>query len=125
MDKSSMDDLCHLIELYKGDVSFSKYLLTNLLEKMKLGKKLDYESFLVALMNSLQHKDYLKELVDTLFRYEQFHVSNHYKLTFDMLVALMDQRLYEHEQGRRLIKTIQLQMAMRINNDNQSMTELF
>jgi hypothetical protein len=70
MDKSSMEDLCYLIELYKGDASFSKYLLTNLLEKMSRGKKLDYESFLIAFINSIQHREYLKELIDTLFNYE-------------------------------------------------------
>ena len=48
-----MDDLCYLIQLYENEPSFSKYLLGNLLEKMKQGKKLDYESFMVAFTSSL------------------------------------------------------------------------
>jgi len=65
-----MDNLCYLIQLFKEDAAFSKYLLSKLLSKMQLGKKLDFESFLIAFTHSLQHKDYLSDLVDVLFSYE-------------------------------------------------------
>ena len=35
MEKTSMEDLCYLIQLYSHDPAFSKYLLVNLLEKMR------------------------------------------------------------------------------------------
>jgi len=106
MDKSSMNDLCYLIEIYKGDAAFSKYILTNLLEKMSRGNKLEFESFLIAFLHSLQHKEHLKELVDILLNYEQFHSSTFWNLTYQLLDGIMENRVYEHEQGLRLIKAI-------------------
>ena len=53
MDKISMDNLCYMIQLFKEDPIFSKYLLTNLLKKMQDGKKLDFDSFLIAFTHSL------------------------------------------------------------------------
>ena len=38
-----IEDLVELIKLFKNDEKFSKYLLINLLEKMKAGKKLHFE----------------------------------------------------------------------------------
>jgi len=37
---------------------------------MKQGKKLMFESFVIAFIDSLQHKDHLEELVDSLLTYE-------------------------------------------------------
>ena len=68
--------------MYKEDPAFSKYILTNLLEKMSRGKKLEYESFIVAFLHSLQHRDHLKELVDILLNYEEFHSQTYWNLTF-------------------------------------------
>ena len=90
-----MDNLCYLIQLFKEDAAFSKYLLSNLLNKMQLGKKLDFESFLIAFTHSLQHKDYLSDLVDVLFSYEQFYTSHSYIISSDILKACMTNRLYE------------------------------
>lgn len=53
MDRLGMNDLCYLIGLFNEDVSFSRYLLIRLLDKMSKGKKLDLETFTIAFLNSL------------------------------------------------------------------------
>ena len=79
---------------------------------MTKGKKLDYETFMVAFTSSLQHKDYLPELVDTLLNYEQFHTAKSYNSLHDVLKAAHKAKLYESPDGLRLIKAIQLKFAM-------------
>lgn len=53
MARTSVQNICYLIELYKSDIPFSKYLLTCLLEKMAEGTRVDFDTFLVAFMHSL------------------------------------------------------------------------
>ena len=52
-----IEDICYLIQLYKEDASFSRFLLSNLIGKMKTGKKLDYNLLVQALLASLRHKN--------------------------------------------------------------------
>jgi len=44
-----VDDICFLIDVFKNDVDFSQYLINNLIQKLKAGKKLDFEQFVKAL----------------------------------------------------------------------------
>lgn len=106
MARATLPNICYLIELYKDDAAFSKYLLTCLLEKMAEGKKLDFETFLVAFMHSLQHREYLEDLMDTLLSFEAFFSSNYFNQIYWILETVMEERLYEHEQGLRLIRAI-------------------
>jgi len=72
MERIDINDLCYLIELFNEDLSFSKYLLDRLLERKANGKKLDFDTFTIAFLNSLQHKEHIPELVEALFSYETF-----------------------------------------------------
>ena len=106
MMRQSIQNICYLIDLYRDDVPFSKYLLTCLLEKMNEGKKLDFETFLIAMVNSLKHKEHTKELVDTLFNFEMFYSAEYSNLMATILEAVMKEGLYDEEQGKRLISAI-------------------
>ena len=75
---------------------------------MQEGKKLDFETFIVAFMHSLHHRDKLKELVDALLNFEVFISSQDMSLSFKILEKAQEMKLYEHEEGQRLIKAIQL-----------------
>ena len=131
MARSTLPNICYLIELYKNDAPFSKYLLTCLLEKMADGKKIDFETFLIAFLHSLKHKEHLEQLIDTLLNFEVFFSSNYFNQIYTILEAIMEERLYEHEQGIRLIKAIQLQLAFKISsglknpNESNSLRRLF
>eukprot|EP00354_Favella_ehrenbergii_P005085 CAMPEP_0170471786 /NCGR_PEP_ID=MMETSP0123-20130129/13951_1 /TAXON_ID=182087 /ORGANISM="Favella ehrenbergii, Strain Fehren 1" /LENGTH=98 /DNA_ID=CAMNT_0010739673 /DNA_START=233 /DNA_END=529 /DNA_ORIENTATION=- len=98
MEKTSMSDLCHMIEMFKDDQSFNRYLVICLLDKMKKGKKLEFENFIVAFLSGLQHKEYLPDLVQALVSYEQFHLENSYEIYYKILV--------ETAEGSKLIKAI-------------------
>lgn len=115
MDRVGMNDLCYLIELFKDDESFSKYLLICLLDKMSKGKKLDLESFTIAFLNSLQHKEHLPDLVDALFSYENFFHGSSNEFYYKILAAATKYKLYESNTGIRLIKTIQVMFARGLN----------
>ena len=98
IDKTNMDDLCYMIQLFKSDPAFSKYLLSKVLEKMhEQGAKCDYDSFIVALLNSLHHTEYLEQMVDTLLSYERFlALDREIHTTYKMLTRIHELRLYEH-----------------------------
>lgn len=106
MHGMAMEDICYLLQLFKDDMAFSKYLATNLLRKMKNGAKLDFESFLIALVSSLQHKDHLDDLVDALLNFEQFHTDKSLNFIKDLLSAAADQELHKHPAGVRLINAL-------------------
>lgn len=74
---------------------------------MQQGKKLDYDSFNVALTASLRHNNHnLGELVNELLNYEEFHATNDSSFINKIYIADKKHRLFESPDGMRLLKII-------------------
>ena len=108
MEKTSIGDLCHMIDIFKDDKDFNRYLVICLIDKMKGKDKLEFDSFIIGFINSLQHREFLPNLIDALVSYENFHVDSerNFKLYYKILNAANKHKLYEHEDGKKLIKLI-------------------
>ena len=118
MEKTSISDLCHMIEIFKDDHSFNRYLVICFIDKLKGTAKLEFDAFIVGFINSLQHREFLPNLMEALISFEQFHVDDdsNYELYYKILDAANRHKLYEHEEGRKLIKTIQLKLAILLDH---------
>ena len=68
--------------------------MSNLIAKIKTGKKLEYESMVKALLASLRHKNYhLAEIVDVLLNDEEFHTTHKNELI---------RQIYDYDEKFRL-----------------------
>ena len=74
---------------------------------MQGGKKLDYQSLVMALLASFRHKnDHLAEFVNILLSYEEFHTASDNNLIRNIYDADHKFQLFEKPDGIRLVSAV-------------------
>ena len=73
VEKLPVTDFGVLIELYKNDKQFRKFLANIFLEKLYKGESISGSELVKVVINSLDLPDYRAEIIDFLLNSEQFY----------------------------------------------------